>query len=248
MPKISVVIPTYNRPECLRAALETLALQTFKDFEVIISDAGSPRSPINIVQGFSKRLNVRFIRQKKDIPWNQPTAKNDGIRIAHGEILFLSDDDLIYHQNCLANHHKQHHSRKRIMVFGLKYKYPPLQANQAVEYLKTRFPQGAIDLRGKWRPTSPQHNFSVRKSEVIAINGYDQDFSGHRGCDDGDFAWRLIRNGVKPIFAKECQALFIIKTYHRLDVKERRRQARHNQKLAANKKRVGKIFCAHGIR
>ena len=134
------------------------------------------------------------------------------------------------------------------MVFGLKYKYPSLRANQAVEYLKTKFPQGAIDMRGRFRPTSPQHNFSVRKSEVMAINGYDQDFSGHYGCDDGDFAWRLIRNGVKPVFVAECPALFIIKTYHRLAAKERRRHARHNQGLASQKKRAGKISCVHGIR
>lgn len=244
---MSVVIPTYNRPECLRAILETLALQTFKDFEVIISDAGSPHPPINIVQGFSKRLNVRFIRQEKDIPWNY-AAKNDGIRIAHGEILFLSDDDLVYAPNCLGNHYKRHRSGKRIMVFGLKYKYPSLRANQAVKYLKTKFPQGAIDMRDRFRPTAPQHNFSVRKSEVMAINGYDEDFSSHYGCEDGDFAWRLIRNSVKPVFAAECPALFIIKTYHRSSAKERKRDAGHNRKLASQKKRAGKIFCAHGIR
>src|SRR6185437_10184274 len=40
-PKVSVIVPTYNRPDRLRAALASLAAQTYQDFEVIIvNDAG----------------------------------------------------------------------------------------------------------------------------------------------------------------------------------------------------------------
>ena len=42
-PLVSVIIPTYNRPDGLRRALASVSAQTFRDFEVIVvNDAGIP--------------------------------------------------------------------------------------------------------------------------------------------------------------------------------------------------------------
>ena len=46
IPKVSVIIPTYKRPHYLREALESLANQTFKDFEALVVDDGDRKSVV----------------------------------------------------------------------------------------------------------------------------------------------------------------------------------------------------------
>lgn len=89
MPRISVIIPTHNRPVLLTEALTSLRAQTFTDWEaVIIDDASSP--PVT-VEGLDTR--IRVLRHNSS--QGGAAAKNTGINSATGEILaFLDDDDL----------------------------------------------------------------------------------------------------------------------------------------------------------
>lgn len=208
MVRISVVIPTYNRPTYVKAVLETLVWQTFKNFEVIISDDGSKFETYEKVKEFDGKLDLKYIWQRDKL-WNQPEAKNLGIKLARGEILFLSDDYVFYPPNCLALHVSMHNKTKeRIMIYGLKFYHQSLKPDQVEEYLKTSFPRGCT----KWRLSHPasQKNFSVKRREIYKINGYDQDFCGHWGCDDSNFAFRLARNGVKPVLAHSIPSLAIM--------------------------------------
>lgn len=43
-PLVSVIIPTYNRPDFLKLTVESIISQTFQDFEIIVIDDGSPNN------------------------------------------------------------------------------------------------------------------------------------------------------------------------------------------------------------
>lgn len=92
-PRISVVIPTHNRPALLSEALESVMTQTMDKWEAIIVDDASqpPVSP-----GFTAGNQAEKIRVLcHDSPQGGPAAKNTGAKAARGEILaFLDDDDL----------------------------------------------------------------------------------------------------------------------------------------------------------
>jgi len=89
-PKFSVVIPACNRGELLRACLESVFAQSFRDFEVIVVDDGSTDHTPAVLAEFGDR--IRVIRQKNQ---GQATARNAGIEAARGEyIAFLDCDDL----------------------------------------------------------------------------------------------------------------------------------------------------------
>ncbi len=88
----SVIIPTYNRSGRLKIALESLVNQTYKDFEVIVSDDGSTDNSKEIVESFSNRLSIKYIWNEN---WGGPARpRNIGITQSTGEwICFLDSDD-----------------------------------------------------------------------------------------------------------------------------------------------------------
>lgn len=56
-PIVSVVIPTYNRAGYLREALDSVAAQTFQDYEVVVVDDGSDEDIASALSGHAARLD-----------------------------------------------------------------------------------------------------------------------------------------------------------------------------------------------
>ena len=95
---LSICIPTFNRLSCLDNCLNSILIssknvQNF-DFEVCISDNCSEQNPIEIVNKYSKDLNIKFNRNKK----NLGVALNsiETLKISKGKYAWLiGNDDLI---------------------------------------------------------------------------------------------------------------------------------------------------------
>jgi len=89
MPKVSVVIPSYNRAHLISETIQSVLAQTFQDFETIVVDDGSIDNTSEVVSNFP----VRYFHQENR---GLPAARNAGIRLSHGEyIAFLDSDDLL---------------------------------------------------------------------------------------------------------------------------------------------------------
>ncbi len=109
-PFISVIVPTYNRPERIRQCLQSLSqLQYPSDrFEVIVVDDGSPQ-PVDTQ--FAEHLgppNTHFVRQNRRGPAH---ARNTGLALACGSLIAFTDDDCRPHPQWLASlatGHRQH--------------------------------------------------------------------------------------------------------------------------------------------
>ena len=89
---VSVVIPTYARPQQLRCCLDALTRQTMAkhDFELVVVDDGSPEPLDEIVASFVSTLSIRLVRQKNAGP---AMARNRGIREAAAALVAFTDDD-----------------------------------------------------------------------------------------------------------------------------------------------------------
>jgi glycosyltransferase involved in cell wall biosynthesis len=88
-PKISVIIPTYNRAHCVNDAIDSVLSQSFQDIEVIVVDDGSTDGTSEVLRAYEDRLKV--IRQSNG---GVSAARNNGIRAARAEwIAFLDSDD-----------------------------------------------------------------------------------------------------------------------------------------------------------
>ena len=91
MPKVSVVIPTYNRPEFLGAAISSVLNQTFQDWELLVVDDASENDTEEVVDGFGDH-RLRWFRHEKRIGGS--AARNTGIVNSVGAyVAFLDDDD-----------------------------------------------------------------------------------------------------------------------------------------------------------
>ncbi|MFC1889839.1 glycosyltransferase family 2 protein [Thermodesulfobacteriota bacterium] len=87
-PRISVIIPTYNRAELLIKAIESVLQQTFHDYEIIVVDDGSTDNTRERLEPFMDRLN--YIHQENR---GKSTALNTGLREAGGEWIAILDSD-----------------------------------------------------------------------------------------------------------------------------------------------------------
>ncbi len=99
-PRVSVIIPTHNRPGLLGEAIESVARQTFADWEAVIADDGSepPVSFDALAQQFGAR--VRGVRH--EVSRGSSAAKNSAVAASRGEVLAFLDDDDLYDPTYLA--------------------------------------------------------------------------------------------------------------------------------------------------
>ncbi len=99
-PKISVIIPVYNTEKYLRACLDSVTRQTFKDFEAIIIDNNSPDNSAEIIIEYvNKYPNFRTY---KKIGGKAGGARNLGLEHAKGEFIYFLDSDDILENNALT--------------------------------------------------------------------------------------------------------------------------------------------------
>jgi glycosyltransferase involved in cell wall biosynthesis len=90
-PKVSVVIPVFNRPVPVRRAIETVLAQTCQDFEIIVVDDGSTDATPACVAGLTDR-RIMLIRHERNRGGS--AARNTGIRASSAAyVAFLDSDD-----------------------------------------------------------------------------------------------------------------------------------------------------------
>ena len=91
-PLISICIPAYKRIDFLQRLLESIGIQTFRNFEVIVTDDSPDETVKTFCVEYSARLPLRYHRNEK--PLGTPENWNEAIRRARGEwIKVMHDDD-----------------------------------------------------------------------------------------------------------------------------------------------------------
>jgi GT2 family glycosyltransferase/predicted Zn-dependent protease len=96
-PLVSVIVPTYDRPDSLTEALRSILNQTYQNFEIIVVNDGGVGIE-NVINHLNEKKNITYIRLASNK--ERSAARNAGIQIARGKyVAYLDDDDTFY-----ANH------------------------------------------------------------------------------------------------------------------------------------------------
>ena len=94
MPRISVIIPTYNRSDYVHLAIQSVLHQTYQDLEIIVCDDGSTDNTVEVVKSFQNSSGPSVLLEALPHNLGVSAARNRAIHLAQGEfIAFLDSDD-----------------------------------------------------------------------------------------------------------------------------------------------------------
>jgi GT2 family glycosyltransferase/GR25 family glycosyltransferase involved in LPS biosynthesis len=124
-PLISVIIPSYNRYQYVKRAINSVLEQTYKNLEIIVIDDCSTEDEYkNLSEDYKNNSEVKIIRLEKNMrlvhnsKHAQGMTRNEGIKIAKGEwICFLDDDDFYSSPHKLERQISQSYQYQDIKLF-----------------------------------------------------------------------------------------------------------------------------------
>lgn len=118
-PRISVVIPSFNKVDFIEETLKSIVLQKYPNLEVIVQDGASTDGTFEIIKKYAKKYSKMFkIESKKDK--GQLDAINKGLRKATGEILTFINADDVYERGAFKKVAKAYLENPRALWFSGK--------------------------------------------------------------------------------------------------------------------------------
>ena len=177
--KISVIIGTYNQKDVLKKTLESLFHQTLspEHYEIQLIDSSSNDGTEQMVEGLKPTCRFDYVRVENR---GKTAARNLGIKKAAGQIIFLTDADMVAAPKLLAEHLLAHEQDPRASFEGLTIN------PDGKPYIKAR-------LRFKQKLAWSYFlsgNLSIRKSILVEAGLFDEQFKGY-GWEDIELGYRL---------------------------------------------------------
>ena len=210
-PKVSIVIPTKNKPElitnCIRSVLEKTI---YPDFEIVIVDNGSTDK--EVIEFYSELKNEKRVKiLSYDIPFNFSALVNFGVSKAEGDIICLINNDVkVVSSNWLDEMVRQV-MRKEVGVVGAKLLYPDgtIQHGGVIMGIWNGTDhafKGESDGPGyMYRLCTVQNYLAVtaacmmfRKNVFYEVGGFDEEF--RVDFNDVDFCLKVYEKGYKIIW------------------------------------------------
>ena len=100
MPKVSILIPTFNRADYLKMAIDSAVNQTYPNVEILVLDDCSTDDTVSLLKAYSNIKNVTFIRNERNIGFIKNW--NKAVSLSSGEYIKIMGDDDILENNCIA--------------------------------------------------------------------------------------------------------------------------------------------------
>ncbi len=204
MPKVTVIIPTYNREEVLCNTIKYLLHQDFTEYEILVIDQTKNHTPETTRFLENVPSNVRIINHQ---PPSLTAARNRGIREARGEIIIMVDDDVILKKDFISQHLKYYGDPNIVGVTGkvelethFKSKLPSFLKSEFLEWISHDKFQGMAETDA-YRMAGG--NSSFRKVWAFKAGLFDENFTGTAWGEDYDFSLRLKKGDHKIIYSPD---------------------------------------------
>jgi glycosyltransferase involved in cell wall biosynthesis len=199
-PRISVVVPTYNRLDTLRYVVRSLVAQDLPrgTFEVIVADSNSTDGTGEYLAEFAREHP--FVRHVPGPYTGRAGARNAGIAEARAPVVLFTDADIIAAPDLLARHLAHHDAPGVRAVVGME-----VQVDSYQDYERKRDDAARrAPLHGD-RPKRLSWlyfltgNASVPKEELDRVGRFDENFTGY-GHEDLELGYRLQQAGVPILY------------------------------------------------
>lgn len=214
-PSISLVISAYEQPRPLAKVLEGFRRQTQQPLEILVADDGSGEPTIRLVKEFSQNspVPVKHIWQPHD-GFRKTAILNKTVLAAAGDYLIFTDGDCVPHPKFIADHAAL--AERGFWVQGrrcfVREEFvPQFGADQvpAWSWMLSGKITGA--LKGIRWPLPVVHrdtrqrgiigcNLAMWRDDIMAVNGFDEDYTGWGTGEDSDIGTRLYHLGRRRKF------------------------------------------------
>jgi GT2 family glycosyltransferase len=191
VPRVSIVVCTYNGGRTLEQCLRSLLALDYPDYEVIVVDDGSTDDTPAILAGFP---GVRTVRQPNQ---GLSVARNIGLREATGDIVAYTDSDCFADADW-ATHLVYQLERSGAVAVGGPNLTPEDGWLAACVAAAPGQPTHVLESE-QVAEHIPGCNMAFRREALLAINGFDPQF--RKAGDDVDVCWRLQQAGAWITFA-----------------------------------------------
>lgn len=266
MTKASLIISVYKNTVALKAVLDSLAFQTMQDFEIIISEDGNSPEMKTFIDSYYFLHAWKHLSQT-DKGWQKNKALNRAIVASESHWLIFIDGDCVLHHRFIEMH-VRFASENRILA-GKRIKLNEIDslfllentdkiAKFQFQILKRIFkPEGTafkeegifISPDGFWgfipQMRKLNHlkgcNMSFSKKAILAINGFDENYTLPAVGEDADLSWRFEMAGYKHFSLRNMAVQYHL--YH----KENWQDQRQNLQYMELCQKAGKYICDNGI-
>ena len=211
MPKVSVIIPTWNSAKVIDQCLDNLSLQTMQDFEVIIIDNGSTDDDVMDLQKKWPTIDFHIKKLERNIGF--ASACNLGVHLATGDWLAMLNSDAFPHPDWLEE------------LLGAAQRHPEFSffASRQLRANAPHLLDGAGDVLHisglAWRRYAgfPADRFGLEPVEVFSacaaaslysrqafmqVGGFDEDFFSYH--EDVDLSFRLRLQGFRCLYVPDA--------------------------------------------
>lgn len=254
---LSIIISYYKNTKNLKAILNALIFQTDKDFEVVVSEDDNSFETIELIKEYSTKLNIKH-KSHEDLGFRKNIILNKSIVASTNEGLVFIDGDCIPNKHFVYQYKRN--LEKGIFLIGRRVMLSKKISDKIlrtkgyfrINLLKLLLFGTKVIEDGVYLPfinttTSKRGlcgcNWAVYKSDIIAVNGFDEDYLNPGVGEDVDIEWRLLENGCKQKSIRNKAIVYHL--FHERGYSEEKVQ--ENYKLLELKKNEGNIFCKNGI-
>lgn len=267
MPKVSVIIPVYNRFNFLRRALLCLRSQSFIVDEVVITDDGSTEDIPSLLKtaNLDFPFDLKYVRQENK-GFRLSKTRNNGVRISSGDFLIFLDQDIIYTNGFIQTFIEHAIPDKFLVSWPIRLK--STQMNKLVDemvlngdysslityeqsmrvkkqYQKDLFYQFCkrIHVR-EIGPKLRSGLFAVSRDNYFKVNGFDEKYQGW-GNEDDDMGRRFHAAGIagKNPFRDE----YPLHMWHEPNHDEKKRVNLDYYRQRIKQIHQGDYYCKFGI-
>ena len=186
-PKVSVIIPVYNRATQVIRCIESVILQSYKDVEIIVVDDGSSD---NTWDALKKISGIITIKHKKSL--GPGASRNTGVKASKGKLLvFLDSDCWPTNFNWLKNHVLAHELSDDELVSGIVKGLHHTYGGSVFSYVNWFMFMGKKGVISA--PYVPMANLSVSKNLFDRIGPFDTTKPVY---EDVDWSYRAKAIGI----------------------------------------------------
>jgi GT2 family glycosyltransferase len=208
-PRVSVLVPTYEREELLCRTLTDILAQRHPAFEVIVLDQTRQHAPETraFLSGVASRI--------RRVPLAQPSlmgALNRGLELARGDLVWLTDDDVQIDDPDLLERHEAAHADATVGgVAGYEHdprrpagsRYDARSSDPVWGWYYSAWDHGTrADV-----VTAPGCNVSFKRRVLREIGGFDERFTGNAVRWENDVCLRVRRAGYRVVFEPEAKVI-----------------------------------------